>query len=195
VEGAGLDSVVVAAPSTASRRSPSPYASLRERDLTAASSIGRANGRQRCRGAAAALSGGLTIGGKTVAEWEAIRPDYEDGAETVVELCTRVGTTKSTLRKAAITFRWRLRSPRRVDRTDIIERLFRLLDTHILEMETSMEGAGRGEAAVLGRLVNTLDRLIEIQDAESKRRHPKSTRQISDIKAKLIERIENLKRG
>jgi hypothetical protein len=137
---------------------------------------------------------GFRVGGKTVAEWEIIRPHYEDGKDTVVELCRRFGTTKSSLRNASIVFRWRLRRPRRIDRTDIIERLFRLLDTHILEMETKMEGAGRGEAAVLGRLVNTLDRLIEIQDAESKRRHPKSTRQISDIKAKLIERIENLKR-
>jgi hypothetical protein len=137
---------------------------------------------------------GFTIGGKTVAEWEVIRPHYEYGPETVAALCKRFGVSKSAMRKAAIAFRWRLRRPRRIDRTDVIERLFRLLDTHILEMETSMEGKGSGEAAVLGRLVNTLDRLIEIQDAESKRRHPKSTRQISNIKAKLIERIENLKR-
>lgn len=134
------------------------------------------------------------IAGKTAAEWETVRPDYEDGPLTIVALCTKFSTNKSAIRRASIVYRWRLRSPRRIDRKDIIERLFRLLDTHILEMETSMEGAGRGEAAVLGRLVNTLDRLIEIQDAESKRRHPKSTRQISNIKAKLIERIENLKR-
>ena len=60
-------------------------------------------------------------------------------------------------------------------------------------IRVSMDGKGRGEAAVLGRLVSTLDRLIEIQDAETKRRHPRATRQISDIKAKLIERIEHLK--
>lgn len=133
------------------------------------------------------------IGKKTAAEWEIIRPHYEDGPDTVVQLCKRFETNKTALRNAAIAFRWRLRSPRRIDRGDIIERLFRLLDTHILEMETSMEGKGRGEAAVLGRLVSTLDRLIEIQDAETKRRHPRATRQISDIKAKLIERIEHLK--
>ncbi len=133
------------------------------------------------------------IGRKTAAEWEVIRPHYEDGPETIVRLCQQFGTSKTAIRNASIAFRWRLRSPRRIDRKDIIERLFRLLDTHILEMETSMDGKGRGEAAVLGRLVNTLDRLIDIQDAESKRRHPKATRQISDIKAKLIERIEHLK--
>jgi hypothetical protein len=137
---------------------------------------------------------GFTIGGKSVAEWEVIRPHYEHGPETVVALCKRFETSKSSMRKAGIAFRWRMRRPRRIDRTDIIERLFRLLDTHILEMETSMEGKGRGEAAVLGRLVSTLDRLIEIQDADAKRRHPRTTRQISNIKAKLIERIENLKR-
>lgn len=133
------------------------------------------------------------IGRKTAEEWAVVRPHYEDGPETVDQLSKRFDTNKTALRNAAIAFRWRLRSPRRIDRTDIIERLFRLLDTHILEMETGMEGKGRGEAAVLGRLVSTLDRLIEIQDAETKRRHPRATRQISDIKAKLIERIEHLK--
>jgi len=134
------------------------------------------------------------IGGKTAEEWEVIRPHYEDGPESIVQLCERFKTSKSAIRNASIAFRWRLRSPRRIDRKDIIERLFRLLDTHILEMETSMQDKGRGEAAVLGRLVGTLDRLIEIQDADTKRRHPTASREISGIKAKLIERIEQLKR-
>jgi hypothetical protein len=136
------------------------------------------------------------VAGKSRAEWDVIRPHYEDGPQTVIQLTKEFQVSKYALRRAGIAFRWRLRSPRVIDRGDVIERLFRLLDAQIFELENDMTKAGQGEVAVLGKLVGTLDKLIAIKDAESARRHPKrTTRQITDIKTKLIERIERLKRG
>lgn len=137
----------------------------------------------------------ISIAGRTWAEWESIRPQYENQGERVVDLCARLGISRSSLRQAAIAFEWRLRRPRVIDRTDVIERLFRLLDRQVRNLETDMSKAGPNEAAVLGRLVNSLDKLITIRDANTAKRHPtRSAREMSDIKARLIARIEQLKR-
>jgi hypothetical protein len=91
--------------------------------------------------------------------------------------------------------RWRWRSPKPINRHDIIERLFRLLDSQIEELETTMEKAGTAEVTALSRLVTSLGRLIEIKETEDAKQKPRETRKMSDIKQRLIERIEQLKRG
>lgn len=138
----------------------------------------------------------LTVARMGWNEWQPIRRVYEAGGERVVDICARFGVSKSSMRQAAIAFEWRLRHPRVIDRTDVIERLFRLLDRQVRDLENDMAKAGPNETAVLGRLVNSLDKLIAIRDAHSAKRHPtRTTREISDIKAKLIARIEQLKRN
>lgn len=129
-------------------------------------------------------------------ELDILRTVYEANEETVLTICERHRISKTRLRKLVIAHGWRPRSPRRIDPRDIIGRLFRLLDAQITEMEQNMTKASAGEAAVLGRLVATLDKLIGMKNAETAAR-PKArrTKEISDIKAKLIERIEQLKRG
>lgn len=129
-------------------------------------------------------------------ELEELRSFYESNVEPVKWICGRYRIGPTTLRKLTIRHGWRQRHPRRIDRTDIIERLMRLLEKQITQLEMHMTKTGVGEAAVLGRLVNALEKLIDMKKAEDPPR-PKArrTNEISDIKARLIERIEQLKRG
>jgi hypothetical protein len=129
-------------------------------------------------------------------ELEALRIAYEGNVIPVAEVCETWRMSRSTLRKLVILHGWRQRHPRRIDPSDVIGRLFRLLDAQIRELEKDMTKAGASEAAMLGRLVATLDKLIGMKNAQAAvRAKPRRTREMSDIKARLIERIEQLKRG
>ena len=133
---------------------------------------------------------------RTFAEWREIRPEYEGDDYTIAEICERHNTNKTAIRKAVIRFGWRPRAPRRIDRGDAIERLFRLLERQIKQLEIGGPVEGKDAAGTLVRLVNTLAKLTALRAAEIARRHREAAKPgISDIKVKLIERIEQLKRS
>ena len=128
-------------------------------------------------------------------ELEELRSFYEGNVEPVKWICERYRIGPTTMRKLVLRHGWRQRHPRRIDRSDIIERLMRLLERHITQLEANVGKTGAGEAAVLGRLVNALEKLIDLKKANAPVQ-PKARRssEMSDIKARLIERIEQLKR-
>lgn len=129
-------------------------------------------------------------------ELEGIRVDYE-GDELLIKLiCEKWEISRSMLRSLVILHGWRQRHPRRIDPRDVVGRLFRLLDAQIRELEKDMTKAGAGEAAVLGKLVTTLEKLISIKKGQTiVPQTPRQTKEMSDIKARLVEQIEQLKRG
>ncbi len=65
----------------------------------------------------------------------------------------------------------------------------------ILKLETNMEKAGETEAAVLGQLVRSMSKLIEIETATNAATTPRQSKQMNDIRSKLVARIQELKRG
>ena len=128
------------------------------------------------------------------ARWAAVQTDYVANMPAG-ELCLKHGVTSDQLEDARRRFHWRRRRlGRPVGRHSIIKRLFRLLDRQIAQMENEMTTTGEKEAAVLGRLVGTLGKLIEIEGAAGKTTKQRTTKEMVDIRNKLIRRIEELKR-
>ncbi len=121
----------------------------------------------------------------------ALQGEYEEKILTIVALCAKYDISRSRLYELARQHGWRLRSPKRVDRNDLIERLLRLVQAQIGYLETQMRKKTSDHAAMLGRLVNTLDKLIELKDADdSGRSKPvRASKAMTDLRAKIADRI------
>ncbi len=147
--------------------------------------------------AAAGQGGDELIVGRDRAFWGTVRTEYEETDEPVQLICERHEISLYALKRATDMLGWRKRRPARFDRRDITMRMFRLLDTQIRILEAKMTKAGEAEVNVLGKLVATLDKLMAIRRADEPAppRSAKSAREMSDIKQRLVERIEQLKRG
>lgn len=128
-------------------------------------------------------------------DFDALEADYHNRAILRRDICANYRISASTLTTIVRKRGWRWRSPKPINRHDIIDKLFRLLEAQIEKLEVTMGKTGTAEAGALARLVTSLGRLIDIKDAESARRNSSETRKMSDIKRRLIERIEQLKRG
>jgi hypothetical protein len=85
---------------------------------------------------------------------------------------------------------------RAIDRGAIIGRMFRLLDRQIIQLEHDMTSTGEKEVAVLGKLASTLEKLIDIDNAETAGQPARGPgKDMRDLRNKLAARIEQLKRG
>lgn len=131
-------------------------------------------------------------------DWPAIRADYEADDLTIVEICARHGVALSALYARRRKQQWAPRQPPTYDeRAEIITRLFRLLDRHLQLMEADMgkseSKTGEKEARVLSSLARTLDKLIEMDAGERKRR-PIASRDsdMAALRRELAERIVKL---
>ena len=131
------------------------------------------------------------------AEWLAIRIAYETTRESIRGLCARYHLSARTLYERAKKEAWTPRhQPARLDRAGIIGRMFRLLDRQILHLEHTMTATGEKEVAVLGKLASTLEKLIDIEAAaDTPAAGPARRKDMTDLRDKLAERIEQLKRA
>jgi hypothetical protein len=141
--------------------------------------------------------------GADKARWERIRADYETGLSQAA-IIERHGVTKSALN-------WRIKHelwPRRrrssvVDRPMIITRMFRVLERQVVDLEMEMMEMARSKArsgdkevVLLGKLAGNLGKLMELDvRAGEGRRTASRSRKMTEVHHKLIERIEELKRG
>ncbi len=132
-------------------------------------------------------------------DWEAIREDYEASALPMKELLDRHNVCQTTFYNKREKEGWPMRKPSSVsERSAIIARLFRVLDAHVIQMETEMTkdnaAAGEKEARVLSNLSRTLDKLIDIDNAERKTRSQKARRgrDIEQLRHELAIRIVKL---
>jgi hypothetical protein len=136
-------------------------------------------------------------------DWKAIRADYEDGLVLSI-LYVKHGISSSQLSGRINKEAWPRRNRSRVvDRPLIITRMFRVLERQVIDLEMEMSDMARSgtrsgdkEVALLGKLAGTLGKLMEFHaEAGEGRRTKARTRQMTDVHHKLIERIEQLKRG
>ena len=134
---------------------------------------------------------------RSPAGWLAIRFAYEGTTEPIPELCARFHLSSRTLYERAKQEAWTPRhQPAALDRAGIIGRMFRLLDRQILHLEHHMTTTGEKEVAVLGKLASTLEKLIAIEtQANADKAKPTRRKDITDLRDKLAERIEQLKRA
>jgi len=127
-------------------------------------------------------------------DWQAVRTDYEDGNDSLEEICRRYSITRSGI---AWRVRQQLWSPRRsqpeAQRPLIIKRMFRLLERQIKQLEENMTETGEKEVAVLGKLASTLEKLIDIDKAASPPKPPAQRKDMQELRNKLAQRIAQLK--
>jgi hypothetical protein len=63
------------------------------------------------------------------------------------------------------------------------------------DMKVTGAKAGTAEAAVIGRVVTALGKLMDLQTAESRMVPDSQNRELLDIRDKLVQRIDELKRN
>jgi hypothetical protein len=137
-----------------------------------------------------------------LALWARVRADY-DLKLSHRKLAEKHGVPISTLKDKIKQELWppRRRS-RLVDRPVIITRMFRVLELQVKDLETEMaemarnaKRSGEKEVALLGKMAVNLDKLMELDRAAGEgRRTRQRTKDMQDIRNRLIERIEQLKR-
>ena len=125
---------------------------------------------------------------------EAVRADYEANVASVAEVAIKHAISASALQRLVVRHGWTPRAPHRVNPNDLLMRMFEALDTQMRDLETTMTDAGTSHAAMLSKLVTTLDKLIEIKDAEpGKRRASKRPSKVIDtLRSKIADRIAEL---
>lgn len=137
------------------------------------------------------------------ADWAPIRRDYEEGALTQAELVAKYRISHSALNWRIKRDLWRPRYRSRiVDRPLIIARMFRLLERQVRDLENEMDEmstasrrSGDKEVALLGKLAGNLEKLMQLDARMAEGKAPRrNSKQIEDLRSKLIERIEQLKR-
>lgn len=135
--------------------------------------------------------------------WACVRLDHEVGKLTHDELVAKHGVTRSALKYRIKRDLWaRRKSSSAVDRPMIITRMFRVLELQVADLEMEMADMARGsrrsgekEVALLGKMAGNLDKLMELdREAGEGRRTRQRTKDMQDIRNRLIERIEQLKR-
>ena len=129
--------------------------------------------------------------------WTAVGADYIGDELTIKEILAKYEITQGEFNAAKKRFGWprRKTTARTVTRKQIISRLFRLVDGMAQRLEDNMSKAGDAEVTILGRLVQSMGKLIEIEAAAGADAPPRQTKDMQDIRSKLVARIEELKRA
>lgn len=131
---------------------------------------------------------------KTEIDWAAIRNDYENSKLTVAEIMRKYALSRTRLYAVAAAEEWVPRQTfDRDGRRGVIARMRRVLERQLTFMEAEMDGSSDKEVALLGNMVKTLEKLIEL-DTKDKKQEPskKQSREMATLRKKLAARIDHL---
>ena len=126
--------------------------------------------------------------------WEMVGIDYAANELTILQLLQKYDLTQGQFNYARSQLDWTRRKAPQVNREVIIKRLFRLLNRMLETLEAEMTTVSETEVNVLGKLVHSMGKLIEIEASANTAATPRQTKDMHDIRRKLVERIEELKR-
>ena len=132
---------------------------------------------------------------RTAEFWDDVKFDYESSELHIQQVLAKHDLTLGELNYARLRFDWKRRRVPQVNRKQIIKRLFDLMDRMLKELEGQMTTTGEKEVTILGRLVHSMGKLIDIEAATNTNATPRQTKDMHDIRRKLVERIEDLKRN
>ncbi len=136
------------------------------------------------------------LGDRSPAFWEEVRYHYTSGEMLVAQIRDKFDLTESEFARARQKFGWPLRKPQAPHRQQLINRLFVLLDRMLKKLENEMTTtAGDKEVAALGRMVQAMSKLIALEDAGSTTVTARDSKEMEDIRSKLVARIAELKRN
>ena len=122
-----------------------------------------------------------------------MRADYEQRILKIKDICERYGVARRRLYYIANAEGWRLRSPRRVDKHDLTQRLLRLLERQVTRLEDIMRKTPTDQAVLLGKVSATLDRLIAADRRTAPAPQvPAESKLMSEIRDKVAQRLSQL---
>ena len=125
-------------------------------------------------------------------DWAAVQRDYERHILTNTAICERHGITTAQLRYRHQKYGWVAYRARRTDRTALFSRMLKVFDKHLRKLEASDMINTDKEINALATATKTLDKIIELQDAEQPM--PAEKQDMADLRDKLAERIDQLKK-
>jgi len=125
-------------------------------------------------------------------DWAAVQLDYEQVNGSLIEICARYGVTEAQLRYRRERHGWTMRNDWNLRVAPLINRMMRVLDGQVRYLEKQMTEPVDKNAALLGTMTKTLEKLIEL-DAGQRVKTPAKQKDMSDIRNKLVARIEQLK--
>jgi len=129
-------------------------------------------------------------------DWASVRSDYEAKNGTISQICERHGISYGQFRGVFTREQWRRRNRRPVDRSALIEALYREFERIIMRLGSRAKPPDVKEVTLLGNLARGLGNLMDLDkaDAAGKAGTPE-TAEMREIRMKLAERINALTKG
>ena len=128
-------------------------------------------------------------------DWIGARTHYCNDTMTLNAICAQYGMSREELLAHAQSHRWdNADRPRTSDDHKLLNRLFWGLEQVIESVRTidlTEMDAGK-EAAALGRLVVTLDRMIEMRERKIAKPQAQQSREMVELRKRLGKRLEEL---
>lgn len=128
-------------------------------------------------------------------DWAPIQLDYESGTETLNAIAGKYGITKGQLLWHARKHCWRPRNKRggAGRGPSLLARMFRLLERLIFQLESETSPMGEKEAAALGRVAATLEKLMDIErTAVPPKVRKRTSKDLEELRKKVAARFEEL---
>jgi hypothetical protein len=128
-------------------------------------------------------------GRKASVRWDIIRDEYEARQFLPATICRRHGITPAQLRYRREMEGWLSMRARVVRKHDLVARMLRVLDKQIGRLEMAVDEPIDKQANVLSTQVKTLDKLIDMGEAQ-RNVDPPTKKDMTDLRNKLAKRIE-----
>lgn len=135
----------------------------------------------------------MTADGKTQPDWDSIRTEYEGRQFVPQTICRRHGITPAQLRYRRERDDWLNINAHPPSKTKLVARMLRVLDGQVKELEEAGSMPIETRAKLLAEQVKTLDKLIEL-GAAPRNVEPPSKRDMKDIRARLVKRLDQADR-
>lgn len=125
-------------------------------------------------------------------DWDAIRAEYEGRTFEPSMICKRHNITLSQLRYRRQCEGWLSQRERKPKQAVLVARMLKVLERQIRDLEMNTNEPVEKRTNTLATQVKTLDKLIEMGAAE-RNVEPASRKDMTDLRAKLVKRLDQFK--
>jgi len=128
-------------------------------------------------------------GTKGTPDWAVIRDEYEGRLFQPAVICRRHGISGMQLRYRREIEGWLTARARPPKRGELVARMLKVLEKQIRQLEAAVDEPIDKQVKALSESVKTLDILLK-QGASQPNSVPASRKDITDLRAKLVKRLE-----
>lgn len=125
-------------------------------------------------------------------DWAAVQHDFELHTLTNDTICQCHGITRAQLRYRVEKFGWVAYRARRIDRPVLVNRLLKIFDRQLRQLEKSGMTQTDKHINLLATATRTLDKILEFQQAQQP--GPPHKKDMADLRDKLARRLDQFKR-